>query len=174
MRAALIAIGLTALATVARAEVIDAQPNGFEVRRTVTVNAPPAKVYAALIGVGGWWNHTFSGNPANLSIEPRAGGCWCEALPKTKGSVAHMRVIYVDPGSLIRFEGSLGPMQETGSIGHLTWAVAAKDGGTQLTWTYAVGGYMRGGLTPMAGAVDGVFAEQMGRLKALVETGKPG
>jgi hypothetical protein len=83
-----------------------------------------------------------------------------------------MRVIFVDPGTLIRFEGALGPMQESGASGHLTWKVAAKDGGTELTWTYDVGGYMKGGLGPFAGAVDGVFAEQMGRLKALVETGK--
>ncbi|HET9159595.1 MAG TPA: SRPBCC family protein [Caulobacteraceae bacterium] len=169
-------IGLIATlgATAARAEVVDAQANGFEVRRTVTIDAPPAKVYAALLAPSGWWSHTFSGDPKNLSIEPKAGGCWCEALPKTKGSVAHMRVIYVDPGSLIRFEGGLGPMQQTGASGHLTWQVATKGSGTEVTWTYDVGGYMRGGLTPMAGAVDGVFAEMMGRLKKKVETGKPG
>jgi uncharacterized protein YndB with AHSA1/START domain len=174
MRALFFAAGLVALASAAHAEVVDATPGGFEVRRALTINAPPARVYAALIAPAGWWNHTFSGDPKNLYMEPRANGCWCEHLPKTKGGVAHMRVIYVEPGSLIRFEGGLGPMQQTGAGGHLTWEVKAKDGGSELTWTYDVGGYMKGGLAPMAGAVDGVFAEQMGRLKALVETGKAG
>jgi len=171
MRAVLIGLGLMALASAVRAEVVDATPGGFEVKRTLTINAPPAKVYAALIAPAGWWNHTFSGDPKNLYIEPKANGCWCEHLPKSKGGVAHMRVIYVDPGSLIRFEGGLGPMQQTGAAGHLTWAVAAKGGATEVTWTYDVGGYMKGGLAPMAGGVDGVFAEQMGRLKKKVETG---
>jgi uncharacterized protein YndB with AHSA1/START domain len=174
MRAGIIALGLIALATSARAEVIDATPGGFEVKRTLTINAPPAKVYAAMIAPAGWWNHTFSGDPRNLYIEPKANGCWCETLPKTRGSVAHMRVIYVEPGSLIRLQGGLGPMQQTGAMGNLTWSVAAKGGATEVTWTYDVGGYMKGGLAPMAGAVDGVFAEQMGRLKSLVETGKAG
>ena len=97
-----------------------------------------------------------------------------ERLPKTKGGVAHMRVIYVDPGALIRFEGGLGPMQQTGASGHLTWQVATEGSGTEVTWTYDVGGYMRGGLAPVARSVGGVFAEKMGRLKKKVETGEPG
>jgi uncharacterized protein YndB with AHSA1/START domain len=163
---------LAVFGSVAHAEVVDATPGGFEVKRTLTINAPPAKVYGALIAPAGWWNHTFSGDPRNLYIEPKANGCWCERLPKSKGRVAHMRVIYVEPGSLIRLQGGLGPMQQTGAMGNLTWSVAAKGGATEVTWTYDVGGYMKGGLAPMAGAVDGVFAEQMGRLKSLVETGK--
>ena len=171
MRILMFALASVALASVASAEVVDATPGGFEVRRTVSINAPPAKVYAALIAPAGWWNHTFSGDPKNLYIEPKANGCWCETLPKSKGSVAHMRVIYVEPGSLIRLQGGLGPMQQTGALGNLTWQVAAKGEVTEVTWTYDVGGYMKGGLAPMAGAVDGVFAEQMARLKKKVETG---
>src|SRR4051812_25298871 len=105
MRVLLMAMALAAFASAARAEVIDATPGGFEVRRVLTINAPPAKVYAALIAPAGWWNHTFSGDPSNLYIEPKANGCWCQTLPKTRGSVAHMRVIYVEPGSLIRLQG---------------------------------------------------------------------
>lgn len=166
-----IAAALT-LGAAAQAEVVDAQANGFQVRRTITVNAAPDKVYAALIAPAGWWNPTYSGDPANLRIEAKAGGCWCESLPKSKGEVAHMRVVYVDPPRLIRFEGSLGPLQQTGAGGHMTWQVTPKGGGAELTWTYDVGGYMQGGLAAFAPAVDGVFAEQMERLKKRVETGK--
>ena len=38
-------------------------PNGFLVQFEVSVNAPPAKVYEALVGqIGSWWNpeHTYS------------------------------------------------------------------------------------------------------------------
>jgi uncharacterized protein YndB with AHSA1/START domain len=159
-----------------RAEVVDVQASGFAVKRTLAIAAPPAKVYAALVQIGQWWDptHSYSGASTNMTLEAKAGGCWCEALPKSKGQVAHMRVVFVDPGSLLRFEGSLGPLQETGASGHMTWSVAAKDGGSVVTWSYDVGGYFNGGFKQIAPAVDGVFAGQMGRLKAYVETGKPG
>ena len=176
MRAAALALALgIMLAGAARAEVTDLQPNGFEVVRKVHIASPPDKVYAALIHPERWWNssHSWSGDAANLRMEARPGGCWCESLPKTKGDMLHMTVVFVDPGGTLRFEGALGPLQQTGAMGHLTWAFAAKDGGTDLTWTYDVGGYFRGGFAPIAPAVDGVLAEQMGRFKKLVETGKP-
>jgi hypothetical protein len=84
--AATAAVMALSAAASARAEVVDAQLNGFAVKRTVTINAAPGKVYAALIAPAGWWNHTFSGDPKNLYIEPKAGGCWCETLPKSKGA----------------------------------------------------------------------------------------
>ncbi|PWT71104.1 MAG: ATPase, partial [Proteobacteria bacterium] len=46
----------------ASANVVQVTPNGFLVRHEVTVNAPPAKVYEALVGqVGSWWSsaHTY-------------------------------------------------------------------------------------------------------------------
>jgi uncharacterized protein YndB with AHSA1/START domain len=166
------AVGL--IAGAAQAEVIDAQPGGFEVRRTVQIAAPPLTVMTALTHPERWWNsaHSWSGRAANMRMDMKAGGCWCESLPETRGEVRHMTVIYFDPASTIRLEGGLGPLQQTGASGRLTWAWAEKDGGTQVTWTYDVGGYMRGGLAPVAPAVDGVLAEQMARLKKLLETGK--
>jgi len=66
----------------ATAEVKSVTPNGFEVATTVTVAAPADRVYSALGEVGRWWSpsHTFSRDAANLSIELRAGGCFCERL----------------------------------------------------------------------------------------------
>jgi uncharacterized protein YndB with AHSA1/START domain len=164
-----------ALGAVAQAEVVDAQPNGFEVRQVVQIAAPPAQVYEALTQPGRWWSsaHTFSGDAAHLSLEPRAGGCFCEALPNG-GFAAHLRVIMVKPGQAIRLEGALGPLQDTGATGHLTWTLTAKDGGTELTQTYDVGGYAKGGFGGWAPPVDRVLGEQITRLKAWVETGKVG
>jgi uncharacterized protein YndB with AHSA1/START domain len=176
MRIAALASGLAlALAGTAQAEVKDLQPNGFETTRTIHLAAPPAKVYETLIHPERWWNsdHTWSGSAANLRLETRAGGCWCERLPKTGGEVKHLEVVFFDPAGMIRFEGVLGPLQNSGATGHLTWTFVAKDGGTDLTWTYDVGGYFKGGFAGIAPAVDGVQAEQSGRFKKLIETGKP-
>lgn len=46
-------------------------------------------------------------------------------------------------------------------------------GGTQFEWTYAVGGYMPGGLAAIAPAVDAVLGDQLNRLKRFVESGRP-
>ena len=171
----LAAAAALAVSGAARAEVIDASPAGFEVRQIVVIDAPAAKVWAALIQPGQWWSsaHTYSGDAHNLTLEAKAGGCWCEALPGG-GGVQHMRVVYVDPGKGLRAYGGLGPFQFTGAAGHLQWTLAEKDGKTTLTQTYDIGGYVKGGIQALAAPVDHVMTEQIGRLKALVETGKAG
>jgi uncharacterized protein YndB with AHSA1/START domain len=168
-----VAVGL-GFATAARAEVVDVQPNGFEVSETVHIAAPPDKVYAAFSQVGHWWDsdHSFSGDASHLSLNPTVGGCFCEAL-SGGGSTMHLRVIYAAPGKMLRLEGVLGPLQALGATGHLTWALKAKDGGTELVQTYDVGGYAKGGFASWATPVDHVLGQQEMRLKAWVETGKP-
>jgi uncharacterized protein YndB with AHSA1/START domain len=163
-----------ALSPQAGAEVVDATPNGFEVKRTAVLNAPADKVYAALSQPSQWWNkdHTWSGSAANLSLAPMAGGCFCEKLPKG-GSVMHMTVVFAQPGQALRLSGALGPLQTTGATGHLAWILSEKDGQTTLTQTYDVGGYMKGGLDKLAPIVDKVLGEQFDRLKAYAETGSP-
>jgi uncharacterized protein YndB with AHSA1/START domain len=173
MKRLLIAATLLAAATAAHAEVVDAQANGFEVKREAVLNAPADKVYAALSQPSQWWNkdHTWSGSAANLSLAPMAGGCFCEKLPKG-GSVMHMTVVFAQPGQGLRLFGALGPLQTTGATGHLGWSLSEKDGKTTLVQTYDVGGYRKGGLDKLAPAVDQVLSEQFDRLKAYVETGK--
>jgi uncharacterized protein YndB with AHSA1/START domain len=173
MKHLLIAAAALALTTAAHAEVVDAQSNGFQVKRTAVLNATADKVYAALAQPSQWWNkdHTWSGSAANLSLAPMAGGCFCEKLPNG-GSVMHMTVVYAQPGQGLRLFGALGPLQMSGASGHLGWTLAEKDGKTTLTQTYDVGGYMTGGLDKIAPVVDQVLGEQFDRLKAYVETGK--
>jgi uncharacterized protein YndB with AHSA1/START domain len=167
------ATALAVTATTAHAEVVDAQANGFQVKRTAVLNAPADKVYAALAQPSQWWNkdHTWSGSSANLSLAPMAGGCFCEKLPNG-GSVMHMTVVFAQPGQGLRLFGALGPLQMSGAAGHLGWTLSETDGKTTLTQTYDVGGYMKGGLDKIAPGVDQVLSEQFDRLKAYVETGK--
>lgn len=143
-------------------------------RSEVLINATPANVYATLLhDVGKWWNpeHTYSGKSANLSIEARIGGCFCERL-EHGGAVEHARVINLQPGALVRMTGAFGPLQSSGLAGTLSWALAAAGGGTRLQVTYSVGGYMQGGFAELAPVVDGVLGGQLDRLKAFAETRK--
>jgi hypothetical protein len=172
---AALAAGLALGGVGARAAVVDAQPGGFQVQESVEIAAPAAKVWAALGEVGAWWNgeHSWSGDAKNLTLELKPGGCLCEALPNG-GGVRHLAVVFIAPGKSVVFDGMLGPLLSSGGAGHLVWKLAEKDGHTTLTQTYLVGGYFPGGFDKIAPAVDEVLADQIGRLKAYVETGKPG
>jgi uncharacterized protein YndB with AHSA1/START domain len=154
----------------AAAEVKSAAPNGFEVATTLMIAAPPDRVYSAFGEIGRWWSssHTFSRDSANLSLELRAGACFCERL-KDGGSVAHMLVVYAAPGAGLRLRGALGPLQVEGVDGALSWTLKPAEGGTSVSQSYVVGGYIRGGMEPWAPRIDRVLDEQLQRLKSFVE-----
>ncbi|RDS81918.1 ATPase [Dyella psychrodurans] len=163
-----------AAASAARADVVTADAAGFQIKNTLTINSTPDKVYAALSRIDQWWNpqHTFSGKSANLSLQTRAGGCFCEKLADG-GSVQHMLVIYAAPGHELRLNGALGPLQTEAATGVLTLSLKAKGGATELTEIYTVSGWTKGGWGDWASGVDAVLLEQITRLKGYVETGKP-
>jgi uncharacterized protein YndB with AHSA1/START domain len=169
------AVILVAVAESAAASVADVTAGGFLIKREADIQAPPEKVYTALIrDIGRWWNpeHTYSGDAKNLSIEAKAGGCFCERLA-SGGGVEHMRVVYVQPGKTLRLVGALGPLQGSGLVGSLTWKLTPTGATTKLELVYSVGGYMPGGFQKMAPAVDGMLGEQVQRLEDFIEVGHP-
>lgn len=174
----LLRTGLFALAlfsSLAFAEVKDASAGGFTVVSKVTIDASGETVWqAAIDDVGLWWSsdHTVSGDASRLSISAAPQGCFCESFGPGAG-VVHLVVTMVSPGVVIRLTGGLGPLGLMGVNGNMTWEFEAVEGGTQVTFTYAVGGYAAEGLDTIAGPVDAVVGEALARLKAQVETGDP-
>jgi hypothetical protein len=159
----------------ARADVVDANPTGFQVRETAEIAAPASQVWAAMGQIGRWWDpkHTWSGAAGNLRLDLSAGGCLCEALANGTGAARHMAVIFAIPGKTAILDGTLGPLMFSGASGHLVWSLTEANGKTTLTQDYYVGGYFKGGLDKLAPPVDGVLGEQLSRLKTYVEIGKP-
>jgi uncharacterized protein YndB with AHSA1/START domain len=157
------------------AEVIDAEENGFTIVNEVVIVATGDTVWqAATDKVGEWWNsdHTVSGDASRLSINAVPQGCFCEDLGPGAG-VVHLLVTMVSPGVVIRFTGGLGPLGLMGVNGNMTWELEAVEAGTSVTFSYAVGGYLPGGLESMAAPVDHVIGEALQRLKAYVESAEP-
>ena len=173
---ALFAVAALAMAVPAHAEVVAKSDAGFVTRQSVEVEATPAEAWAAMIAPNAWWGkeHTYSGDSANLYIDPQAGGCFCEKLPAAKdatasaklGSIQHMQVIYAAPGAALRMSGGLGPLQSEAAIGTLTVTFKPTAGGTRILWEYVVGGYMRYKVDEIAPLVDKVLGEQLGFLAA--------
>lgn len=161
----------TLLAIPVSGEVIESTAAGFSVRNTAPIKASPATVYAALTEkVAGWWDpvHTFSHDAHNLSLDARPGGCFCERLPDG-GGVQHMSVVYASPGKTLRLTGAIGPLQEAAAVGTMTWNLSETGDGTTVELTYTIGGFR-----DLPTVVDGVLRGQLTRLKAFVETGRPG
>jgi uncharacterized protein YndB with AHSA1/START domain len=157
------------------AEVADSSTNGFTVKTSVTIQAPPAEVYRRLIhNVGDWWNpqHTFSGDARNLTIEEKPMGCFCETLPG-QGAVRHMEVVRFVQGKALVLSGALGPLQSLAAAATMTIQLSPGDTGTTMEVTYAVTGYLPDGMNAWAAPVDSVITEQFTRLKNYVEHGTP-
>jgi uncharacterized protein YndB with AHSA1/START domain len=174
MKATFVILALT-LAGTAWADVADSANNGFTVKIALTIQASPDEIYRLLVGnVGDWWNsaHTFSGDAHNLTIEEKPMGCFCEKLPNG-GGARHMEVVNFAPGKTLVMTGGLGPLQSVAAAASMTIQLAPDAGATKLTVTYAVGGYMPGGLNSYAAPVDGVLTQQFTRLKNYVEHGDP-
>lgn len=170
MRTAILTVAAALIvAAPAAAEVKSASAAGFEVENSVTVPVAPAEAYAAMARIGQWWpgDHSWSGNAANLTLDPRAGGCFCEALPDTGGSVEHGRVVFAQSGRLLRLRAALGPLQSEAVVGTLTFTFApAEGGGTRIVMNYLVSGLIRGpGAEGFAPIVDRVTGLQLDGLR---------
>ncbi len=166
------AVLLAAISSPAFAEVKAASDTGFNSVHIATVNASPEDIWQRLLTPKDYWNraHSWSGSSAGFYIDAQANGCFCELFQeadangklKTVGSVEHMRVIFAQPGKVLRMQGALGPLQSEAVIGTLTVAMEpAKDSaGTRVSFSYVVGGYMRYKVSEIAPAVDKVLGEQ--------------
>ena len=132
--------------------VVDSSAYGFTIRQELVIKQNADSAYKYFIfDIGKWWNpqHTWSGNSANLVIQPKANGCFCERLDNN-GSVRHMMVEFLEPGSVLRMSGALGPLQAMAVTGVVTLQYKKVDEGTQLTMTYTVGGYNPEGFKTIA------------------------
>lgn len=176
--AAALLLGTALSAAPAAAEAVPLGDDGFVSRHQAVVSANARDVWLALISPAGWWQseHTWSGDAANLSLTPQAGGCFCETIPEVdepgrftlQGSVEHMRVIQAYPERALRMQGALGPLQSEPAAGVLTIVISEAGENTRIVWEYVVGGAMRYDVPVIARAVDGVIGLQLTSLAELL------
>jgi uncharacterized protein YndB with AHSA1/START domain len=174
---AALAIALAGAGT-AQAEVVSATAGGFEVRAQRVVAATPQETWRALGRIGSWWdsNHSYSGKAANMTLRLEPGGCFCETIPagsqagnggatRAAGGVEHGRVLMAMPYVAVTLDSGLGPILDHGATGRLRWSLRAVAGGTEVTQTYAVGGYFKDGADKLAPIVDQVLGQALERLQ---------
>jgi uncharacterized protein YndB with AHSA1/START domain len=137
--------------------------DALESRHVFAIAASPAAAWRALVRPERYWprDHTWSGDPRNLSLDARAGGCFCEKW--RDASAEHGRVVMARKNELLRIRGAFGPLQSLAVVGVLTVELAAQDGGTEAVVTYRVSGDSLHRLDRFAPVVDKVIGQQFGR-----------
>lgn len=171
----LVAIAALIMPTRASAEVISASPSAFLLQAETVTAASPEHAWRALSQIGRWWSpaHTYSGDARRMRLDARAGGCFCETWGQGQ-SVEHGRVVLVmehEGARTLRVQGALGPLQEMGVNGVLSFVVAPHEGGVKITMSYRVSGDAGLALLNLAPPVDHVFTEQFTRLIRYVDSG---
>jgi hypothetical protein len=167
--AAVLAAALYALP--AEPAVKSSSPAGFTIENSEIVPVDAATAWRALVeDVDRWWprDHTWWGAESKLSIEARAGGCFCEIAGERQAR--HMAVVFVDPPLVLRMTGGLGPLQGMGLHGALEWRFEPAEGGTRITLRYQAGGYTPDDLAKFAPVVDKVQGIQLGGLATFLRS----
>jgi hypothetical protein len=157
-----LSISAGVVASPGRAEVKDASISGFTIENSIEVPVNALTAWQGLVdGVNAWWpkDHTWWGHASKLTIDARAGGCFCEIAEGRQAQ--HMQVVFVDPQKLLRMRGALGPLQGMGLSGILEWRLSATDGGTRIVLWYRAGGYTPDDLSKLAPVVDHVQVMQL-------------
>ena len=177
MHVRLLAVAAVAagLMSTAHAEVKESGADHLLIQDTRVIHVSPDRLYAAIVDIGHWWSseHTYSHDATHLSIQPEAGGCFCERWDNQ--SVAHGRVIWANPGHLLRLDTPLGPLQALAVQGVMTFALKPAPNGTELHLDYRVNGSSASGLDKLAPTINEVLMAQLAQLQRFAEgaAGKP-
>jgi len=168
-----IALAVLLSASPLLAHVQETSDNGFVLRHGIDVPRSAAESWETLIKPAQWWKPeaSYSGDAANLTLDPRAGGCFCEIVLNTGladappgVSAEHMRVVYVQKPSALRMSGAIGPLQAGAGQGTLTIYLRPRGDGTRILWEYVYGGFLRGDARALAQSTDLMLGAQLLRL----------
>ena len=85
---------------------LDLKINGFQFIQEIPIAAPPAKVWSALLNVGGWFQFDAS-NKNKITLEAWIGGRWIAEFPDNVVSLMGI-VTHIEPEKLLRISGQIG------------------------------------------------------------------
>ena len=152
-----LAFGLTV-----QAEVVTSTPDHFTLKLEAESELSPDEIWTRLIDPSEWWqsDHTYSGDSANLTLEPHAGGLWREDWEG--GSVWHGTVLQAHPGKTLSLSAPFGPLQGLAVTSVWTITLApSENGGTLITFDHVTNGTDASQLDQLAPAVDFVKSEAL-------------
>ena len=122
------------MATPAAAEVVSRGEDTFTLKFSARTEYGPGRIVRSLEGLPNWWDpaHTYTGDAANLSLDLRPGGCWCEKLADGT-DFDHGRTVSVTIGEIL-FHAPFGPLR--GAATRAAWTTAPI---RRAAWTWVAG-----------------------------------
>ncbi|ACV26393.1 SRPBCC family protein [Kangiella koreensis] len=155
---------------IAKAEVSEVSEQHFTININTAIEAPIGEVYDQFIQIGDWWqdSHTWFGDASKMSIEPEAGGCFCER--NNEQQALHMTISQINLGKSLHMTGGLGPLSSLAVNGYMTWSFEETDNKTtNLKLNYRVTGFVNQKTEDWAKAVNGVLQQQLENLKSKLQ-----
>jgi hypothetical protein len=154
-------IASASLSNFAQAKLVATGESYFIVEHEALVPLDATASYRLLGKPSQWWSsaHTWSGDANNMSMKLRAGACFCESW--NGNSVTHGQVIMARPGSMLRLQGALGPLQDMAVNAVLSFTLKKEADGTKVILNYRVSGDASLNLAAIAPIVDKVLGEQL-------------
>jgi hypothetical protein len=152
------------------ATVTRSTDTGFTIAQEVELPVAVETAYDVMTGnIGGWWDHSFSGTPAEFYIEAEPGGGFYEIFDDSGDGVLHATVTFAQRGKLLRF---IGPLGLAGNAINMvtTYEFAARGNGCVVQLTVDASGHVEKGWPETVDSVWNHFLVE--RLKPYVESGK--
>ncbi|WP_300530320.1 SRPBCC domain-containing protein [Maricaulis sp.] len=144
---------------------------GFRTQIVVEIDAARQDVWDAATGdISPWWDHSFALEPAELYIEPVAGGMFYEVIEDgADDGAVHATVIYVQAPQSLRLHGPLGLSGRSYDLVSSWTLTEAESGGTTFTVDLSMHGEID---AELAGVVRNVWVHFIdNRLKTYMENG---
>jgi len=152
--------------TTAHADIVESSDAHYVLKHEATSTLAPDALWRRLVDPASWWHpdHTYSGDPGNLSLDVRAGGLWLERWDG--GSMVHGSILYLDNGKSMRLYAPFGPLQGLGVYTVWTITISADGSGSKVVFDEISHGAPSADLDELAKAVDFVKSEAISRLVA--------
>ncbi len=164
-------ISLVVLASVpSMATVTRSTETGFAITQEVELPVGAETAYDVMTGnIGSWWDHNFSGAPAEFYIEAKPGGGFYEIFDDSGDGVLHATVTFAQRGKMLRF---IGPLGLAGNAIDMvtTYEYSARGDGCVVKLTVDASGHIEEGWPETVDSVWNHFLVE--RLKPYVESGK--
>jgi uncharacterized protein YndB with AHSA1/START domain len=92
-----------------RLKLLKLKPQGFQFIQELPVDAPPSRVWEALLDVRGWWRF-YEGHRPEITLEPWPGGRFFGESSENDVTAQslHGTVTYIEPNKLLRIGGQMG------------------------------------------------------------------
>jgi uncharacterized protein YndB with AHSA1/START domain len=138
----------------------------FQFIQELKIDAPPKRVWAALLDMGTWFHFAPGLSKVKAKVEPWVGGRFYAEDTEDGSSSLRMIITYMEPGRLLRLSGPMGLSHLAATHAFIFELQPRRDGGTLLRFCQRTMGYLT---ADVAKKYRGGWNQLLPQLKALAE-----